>query len=876
MVYYSLVVLWTIYSLVQPAYSLIKSQKTQEPILYIVPHGHNIQKRDAKVYNTSASSEEILKDVKEWIGVKNKDELNTSPLLDANVSSIFPSNKVQKGSSLLSVRNASIWLGERVLFDNISLSLHAGDCVGIVGNNGTGKSTLFNSIYSRLSGKDFKNLAISMDVVFNSEDNEDVNTSRYSYLYTILSRLMENQSIDDETVSNVLNGNYTAEEDKSTIFTYNVSGVGYMKQDYTLDLNPESRVIDAISEVFDTYNVCNNVVNFVEKNLQTFNNLAHSTIEEVARVTKEILMLYNLESKVIRTRFNDIKILIRRLINIFGMEEVVESQIKTLSGGFRMRLYLLLLLMHSPSLLLLDEPTNNLDNITVEFLIEILKYLMNSCGLSIFLVSHDTRLLNAICTSILLVSGDGKIHSHSGNFDDFIESGSSATDIKASKILKLQKSISRLTSEIKIATDSTKGSQKAKKVAISQKTELLKKHKADLEALMGTNVSKYTSSYDKFLFKKDEENAKKKEKSGRSIDKMDQVFEKKLIYNDLLKNGELTKDVDKVAILEGLTLKTAEGKKIFSNLNLDIFPTERIVLLGNNGIGKSTLLKLLYKSQDVRCFDNETGYKSEFVEGKGIQKMKNITSLENMKTEVGDKLATDEEFTFKMDGGSMLISPLVSIKYYSQNCSSILNYTHTVQTLLSEHVSVEDLKELYQYLSCFYLEEFMDTPVSELSFGERSRLLLALLFLTDSNFLLLDEPTNHLDVFMQHRLKILLQKVYRGGFILATHDLKFINELGCIDSYIYIHSPNAVFTFNNQFAKAYAEFREQNPQSDNYQLYQFLKSTSENPNYTRVYTPRESQICTREEEKRQEKRRKTFGGANAVPMRRIKNIKRWN
>ncbi|UKJ88321.1 hypothetical protein MACJ_000765 [Theileria orientalis] len=811
-------------------------------------------------------------------------ENSSTAYFDWNFKDLFPSRRYSKGGILLDVKDASIWLGDRILFENVSFSVNTGECVGIVGNNGVGKSSMFDAIYDRLSGinSSRESMSITLDVTFNVKDDSKggQDHTQNSHLYSFILKLMEVGQVPAQELAELYEKFEGSESEILPI--YSLSGVGYMRQNYTLDLDHKATVSELISRVFVTYNSCNKAIEYVEANLEYFNNLIND--EQCSKIASDILSLYNSEGKLMRQRFKEMNTLITKLLPIFGMDSMVDSRVGSLSGGFKMRLYLFLLLLHSPNLLLLDEPTNNLDTTTVKFLIDVLNYLMKNTKLSVLVVSHDTKLLNSICTSIFQLTGDGSITPYRGNFDDFVFKGTSEKNIRNSRIEKLSKNINILSKEIDELKVGQKGSKKALKVTISQKEELLNKHQEELDGLVGSPLSKYTKTYNRVLF--------------NDTNNFNTIFQKMLNKNAILNTGQMLNSFGPLFKLIDVTLDTDAGKRVLEKLNLTIYPTDRIVLLGDNGIGKTTLLKLLFKSQanfrnnpilsrissiDKKIMNQEInnnmvekGSKTwelfERINKYNREMMNNEQSVYDM-DDIEYRILVNEPFNFKLVDGLMSVNE-AKLSYYSQNCSNILNYNKTVYSLLREYVGDNmDMELLTNYMGCFHLRDYIDSYVSDLSFGERSRLLLSLLLINKSHFFLLDEPTNHLDLFMKKVLKLIVNGIYKGGFMIATHDLDFIRDLTAVNSFVYIYSKDKVLKFNQKFGAEYLNFKSEYPDADRNKILEFLNRLSRDKSFTSIDS------STFEEEfynkKRPSKKKKTQPARNPNDRSRVKNIKRW-
>ena len=353
--------------------------------------------------------------------------------------------------------------------------------------------------------------------------------------------------------------------------------------------------------------------------------------------------------------------------------------LQDLSGGERTRVSLAKLLLSEPDLLILDEPTNHLDLISIEWLEDYLK----KYNKAFLLVSHDRIFLDNVCTKIFELENK-KLHKYDGNFSSFI--------LQKEMILK---------GEIKRYE---KEQEKIKKME-----EYIDRFRAGIKARQ----------------------AKGRQKILDRIERMeDPVFNPqrmRLKFEPAKMSGE---NVLKVRNLS----KSFDGKKVLNNINFELFRGERVGIIGKNGIGKSTLLKILL-----------------------------------------DKLPKD---TGEIEFGTRL-----KIGYYDQNHHEFSQEN----TILQEINNSLDLTEEYlRTLAGGFLFSGDDVQkkISMLSGGERVRVAFLKLYMEKANFLILDEPTNHLDVYSIEVLEDALED-FDGTMLVVSHNRHFLdtvcNTIYCLD-----------------------------------------------------------------------------------------------
>lgn len=354
-------------------------------------------------------------------------------------------------------------------------------------------------------------------------------------------------------------------------------------------------------------------------------------------------------------------------------QEVIEGDVGHLSGGWKMRVALARVLVMAPDLLLLDEPSNHLD---IESLIWLERFLQSYEG-ALVMTSHDPEFMNRVVHKIIELDG-GELTTYSGNYDFYEE----------------QRAIREREAE---AQYQRQQAMLAKEEAFIARFKARASHAAQVQSRV-----------------------KKLEK----IDKLEPPRRRKTVRFEFKKPKRPS---DEVARLDKVT-KAFGDRAIYRDFDFLVRPKERWCVMGENGRGKTTLLKII-----AGVLTPETG--------------------------------------------EVRIGPSVQMGYFSQHAMDVLAPERSVWETLESHFPLASVGSLRTLAGCFgFSGDDIEKKCRHLSGGEKARLVLATLLFDPPNFLVLDEPTNHLDITTQEMLVEALQG-FEGSMLFVSHDRRFLSAL---------------------------------------------------------------------------------------------------
>ena len=516
--------------------------------------------------------------------------------------------------------------GEYLLRD-VSFSVDERDKIGLIGMNGTGKTTLVKIIVGE-----------------------------------------ENDTIGDKS------------KEKGDVSRKKGLKIGYLSQH--IKLNYENSIFQEMMEVFSKQDELYLKIEELNSEVSFLGGEELSEkLDELAKVSEEYESIggYNVEYKI------------KQVLNGLNVEEVKYTlAIKNLSGGQRSRVALAKILLEDPDLLILDEPTNHLDMNAIEWLEKYLRDYKKA----FLLISHDRYFLDSVCNRTFEIENK-KVETYKGNFSDYL----------------IQKEL--------ILSGKMKAYEK-EQYKIKNTEEFIRKYKAGI---------------------------KSKQARGREkiLDRMEKMEDPRVPSNRMKMKFEIGRaSVDRVLKVEKLKMEF-EDNELFSDVNFNLYKGERVGIIGKNGVGKSTILKII----------------------NGV---------------------------IESSGGKFEIGQKVDIGYYDQEHNNLNKNNSILEELQSSFMMTEE-RARSMAGGFLFPEEDVFKEISKLSGGERARVSLMKLMLKNPNFLILDEPTNHIDIFSKEVLEESLEE-YDGTLLLVSHDRHFLEK---VCNKIYFLDKNGVEIFDGNY-----------------------------------------------------------------------------
>ena len=503
---------------------------------------------------------------------------------------------------MISITNLSYYLGSRALYDTASLHIKPGQKIGLIGLNGTGKSTLLR----------------------------------------------------------IINGDYQA--DGGTISKAGDVTLGFLNQDL-LSYQTDDSILSVAMQAFARQNELQVQIDELLHEMET--NYRDELVDQLGKVQEEFDAL---DGYTVQARAEEI------LEGLGFTTEDLQKPLRTFSGGWRMRVMLAKLLLQKPSLLMLDEPTNHLDLPSIQW---VEKYIQTYEG-AVIVVSHDREFLDNVIDVTVEVA-NAKLNYYAGNYSFYIEEKALRNEVQ-------------------------KGAYENQQAKIRQTERFIERFKA--------KASKAKQ-------------AQSRVKQLERMDLVDAVIDASARVN--FKFQFSTQPGRHILHLDDVS-KAYGHKRILTNADVRLERGDKVALIGANGKGKSTLLRIISGSEPVSEGKRELGHN-------------------------------------------------VSFSFFAQHQLESLNVNDNMLEELKSANPSKGEGELRGVLGCFLFSgDEVFKKIKVLSGGEKSRVALAKVLLSQANFLLLDEPTNHLDM---QSVNILIQALeqYEGTYVVVSHDRYFVSQI---------------------------------------------------------------------------------------------------
>lgn len=520
------------------------------------------------------------------------------------------------------------------------------------------------------------------------------------------------------TLFNILLGNLTSDSGNITLDTK--INLGYLPQVIMEDASSEDEtVFDYLLEGRPIKKLKEELTNLYDIIANTQNEYELKKYYKKINRINELLEYYD--------EYNAESILLKIISGMQINDNLLDLKLKNISGGQKSKVAFAKLLYSNPEIMLLDEPTNHLDLDTKDYIIN---YLKNYHGI-ILVISHDVEFLNAVTKKTLYVDKmKHNVEIYNGNYEKYMK-------IKSERDLAKQR--------------------------------LYEKQQREEEKLKGI-IAKYIRGNEKKA-----NIAKDRIKKLEKLETQKIELEKKNKYTKF--NMKINRPSYSIPIkCNNLTFGYDEENLLYENLNFDLTRGEKLLVVGENGIGKTTLLRLIM------------GY---------------LTPIE----------------------GSIEITDKTDIAYYAQEHEILDNNKTILENFANFGLADYEIRRMLG--SFLFSGDDIFKKVEVLSPGERSRVALAKISLTGANTLLLDEPTNHLDPMTQLIISDTF-KNYEGTMLVVSHNLDFVDNLN-INRMLLLPSGRITY-YDRDIVMHYEMLEEKNKIVDNLNK-EYFQENMINSNY---------------------------------------------
>ncbi len=469
------------------------------------------------------------------------------------------------------------------------------------------------------------------------------------------------------TLFNILTQNL--DPDSGEIYISKGKKLGYLKQNTNIESNRS--IMDEMLTIFDE------LIRLEEKLHELSHEISSFTEEDNSEELDNLMNTYSkLSEQFVEADGYSFKSIIKGVLKGLGFsEEEFEKPVNILSGGQKSRVMLAKLLLQKADILLLDEPTNHLD---IEAISWLEKYIKDFKG-AVIIISHDRYFLDNTVNRIFLME-DKSLKTYKGNYSEFMKRRKIELEQAMKQYDEYEREVER--QEEMIRRLHAYGSKRNIRQAFSRQKALDKIKKLD-------------------------------KPSGENI-------KVKLRFTPKIKSGRDVLSVNNVSI-------SFDENQIFKNVNMNIYKGEKVGIIGPNGIGKSTLLKII--ADIIKDYE-----------------------------------------------GDISLGHYVHIAYYDQEQTGLDNENTVIDEIWDENPAL-NYYDIRKFLAQFLFKgDDMYKIIDDLSGGEKGRLSLLKLMTSNANFLLMDEPTNHLDIDSKEVLEDSLIN-YDGTILVVSHDRYFLNKV---------------------------------------------------------------------------------------------------
>ncbi len=508
---------------------------------------------------------------------------------------------------LAGFQNLTFEFGARTIVEDVTWHIHPNERIGLIGNNGTGKSTLLK----------------------------------------------------------LLVGEY--QPTRGEVVRSRNTSIGYLYQDL-LSFNTSESILSVALGAFEKVLTLEKEIEVIGKQLE----VNHEDAALLQLYTDKLHEIETLDGYRIHHKTEEI------LQGLGFANKDLQRPYYEFSGGWRMRVLLAKMILQQPDLLLLDEPTNHLDLPSIEWLE---KYLQHYQG-SVIIVSHDRWFLDRMVTKIAEVFQQ-QVHIYSGNYSFYM-------------------------------------GEKQLRMELQQKAY--------------ENQQEYIRQQERFIerFRAKATKAAAAQSAIKKLEKIDLIESPTSDRPNIRINFTIDKTPGKILCELKHVTKHYGEIKIVTDAHAEIERGDKIALIGANGKGKSTLLRIIAGTEPFSSANNQTGVRNA---GHNVEQ-----------------------------------------SFYAQHQLEALDINNTLLDELKTCGSQKTELELRTLLGCFLFSgDDVDKKIKVLSGGEKARVALAKTIISKANFLLLDEPTNHLDI---HSVELLIEALnkYQGSYILVSHDRYFVSK----------------------------------------------------------------------------------------------------